>query len=288
MPRPDARPPEVSLRPMRAADVADGLRLCRAAGWNQLARDWEQFLALTPDGARVAESGGRVVGTVATMRYGARFGWIGMVLVDPAHRGHGIGTRLLDEGLSLLGDLPLARLDATPAGYPLYLRRGFVEESRLQRMQAIVPEGLAVPAAIDPMAPADLPEVAALDEPAFGAGRAAMLRWMLEGAPQYAWVARSAGRLAGYVLGRRGHDFEHLGPLVAPDVETARRLATACLRAHAGRAFVADVPEHATAWLQVLESLGFRALRPLIRMSKGAAPVPRDRSQFAILGPEFG
>lgn len=283
-------PLDVTLRTMRPADIAEGLRLCRSAGWNQLARDWALFLAMAPEGACVAEAGGRVVGTVATMPYGTQFGWIAMVLVDEAFRGRGVGTRLLDQSLSMLAGLPLARLDATPAGYPIYLTRGFVEEYHLQRMQVTAPAGLAPPpGSIQPMTPADLPEVEALDEAAFGANRAAVLAWMLEGAPEYAWVARSGGRAVGFVTGRHGYAFEHLGAIVAADPAVARQLAEACLAPHAGRAFVLDATPHSPAWLQALESLGFKALRPLIRMTRGTSPIPGDPSTlFAVLGPDLG
>jgi ribosomal protein S18 acetylase RimI-like enzyme len=283
-------PLDVTLRTMQPADIAEGLRLCRSAGWNQLARDWELFLTMAPDGACVAETGGRVIGTAATMPYGALFGWIAMVLVDEAFRGRGIGTQLLDEALVRLAHIPLARLDATPAGYPIYLKRGFVEEYRLQRMQATAPaEFVPPPGSIRPMTSADLPEVTALDEAAFGANRAAVLSWMLEGAPEYAWVARSGGRAVGFVMGRHGYTFDHLGAIVAADAAVARQLAEACLRPDAGRPFVLDATPHSPAWLQALESLGFKALRPLIRMTRGSSPIPGDRSTlFAVLGPDLG
>ena len=94
----------VHLRAMRADDVPAGLRLCRLAHWNQVAADWQCFLASSPGGCRVAlDDVGRVIGTVATMPYGAEFSWIGMVLVDPQHRRGGIGTRLLHEALDAAG-----------------------------------------------------------------------------------------------------------------------------------------------------------------------------------------
>jgi len=288
MAEPDARRPSVVVRPMRAGDIDGGLRLCRAAGWNQVARDWQQLLALTPGGALVAEMDGRLVGTLTTTRYEARLAWIGMVLVDPPARGRGIGTRLLDEGLALLRDLPQSGLDATPAGYPLYLSRGFVEQRRLQRLQATAPPDPGAPSGVRPMQGADLAAVSALDRPAFGADRAAMLRWMWEGAPEYAWVALAGGRPAGFVLGRHGHTFEHLGPVVAADAGMARDLVAACLRGGLTRAVVLDVPVDAAGWESSLDAFGFRVQRPLIRMATGSARLPGDSSQFAILGPEFG
>ena len=92
--------------------------------------------------------------------------------------------------------------------------------------------------------------------------------------------------MTGYTFGRHGHDFEHLGPIVAEDGETARRLAATCLGAHAGRPFVVDVPLGQQSWQQSLEALGFRYQRPLIRMARGTGDIPGDPSrQFAVLGP---
>src|SRR5688500_8612226 len=85
----------VRLRLLRRQDIPSGLRLCRAAGWNQLASDWELFLECSPEGCHAAiDDSGEVVGTVTTIRYGRAFSWIAMVLVDPRRRREGIGTRL--------------------------------------------------------------------------------------------------------------------------------------------------------------------------------------------------
>jgi hypothetical protein len=135
----------------------------------------------------------------------------------------------------------------------------------------------------------DLAEVFALDAQTFGADRAPMLRWMWQGAPEYAWVSHSGSGVTGYTFGRHGHDFEHLGPIVAEDTETARRLATTCLGAHPGHPFVVDAPAGEPSWQRSLEALGFRHQRPLIRMARGTGGIPGDPSrQFAVLGPEFG
>jgi GNAT superfamily N-acetyltransferase len=273
---------------MRPEDIPSGLDLCRAAGWNQTRRDWLRFLTTTPDGARTARIDGRIVGTAATIRHGDAFAWIGMVLVDPSARRRGIGTRLFDEALDLVSDMRTVRLDATPAGRPMYLKRGFEEEYRIHRMELAGASWSARPdARVRPMTEGDLPEVAAFDEPAFGTDRLGMLTWMREGAPELAWVALSAGTIDGFVLGRRGHVFDHVGPVVARDVSTARALVPAALAA-VTRTAVVDATPHVPAWRNWLAAIGFSEQRELIRMSRGTPPVADVDRQFAILGPEFG
>ena len=100
------RTADIGFRPMQQlADIAMGLRLCRLAGWDQVQRDWERFVSADngtahvafyappshPSSARVGETG-PVIGTVATIRYGVEFGWIGMVLVHPDVQGRGVGA----------------------------------------------------------------------------------------------------------------------------------------------------------------------------------------------------
>src|SRR5262249_21378614 len=157
---------------------------------NQTERDWELFLRLSPEGCRVAVRDERVVGTVATGRYENRFAWIGMVLVDPAERGQGIGARLMAEALDVLRDMPSIRLDATPAGHAVYQKLDFVDKYRLSRMETVVSgEGLTLqrnPART--MTKDDLPAVAIFDREVFGADRRLTLEWIFDGAPEYAWV----------------------------------------------------------------------------------------------------
>lgn len=275
---------------MAADDIAGGLRLCRLSGWDQVARDWERFF-LPSSEAIAAVRGDRIVGTCGAIRYGRRFAWIGMVLVDPDAQGQGVGASLLNGITQALEDLPAIRLDATPAGYPLYVKRGFVEERRLSRLaRGIVHRSLAPrPADVRPMTAADLDDVSAMDEEVFGAPRRELLEWMHEGAPGYAFVARRGPRLAGYVLGRRGFAFDHLGPLVAASTEAAMHLVTACLADGGDRPFIIDAARHDFHWLEFLERAGFAEQRPYIRMYRGGElPFGDAERQFAMLGPEFG
>ena len=274
---------------MTTGDIEAGLRLCRASGWNQVSRDWEQFLRLNPDGARVIEKAGSVVGTVTTLRYGG-FGWIAMILVDPAERGRGLGTRLLDTGLEVLGPGTCARLDATPAGERIYRPRGFVPEYPLSRMTRAAqrPALTARSPHVRLMTRADLPAAAEWDRDAFGANRRGMLEWLHAGAPEYAWIARRDGRVAGYMLGRHGFAFEHLGPIVADGTETAIDLVSACLSSQPGPRYGIDATRHAADWVRWLDETGFEEQRAFLRMARNPARFGVTERLFASVGPEFG
>jgi GNAT superfamily N-acetyltransferase len=280
---------KISFRTMTSADIAAGLALCRASRWNQTRRDWELFPRLSPDGCRVAVKGERVIGTVTTVLYEDRFSWIGMVLVDPAERGQGIGTQLMQEAMQALRDQRSIRLDATPAGHPVYRKLGFMDEYGLSRMEGAAAEIAAGDNPARPMTLADLPGVREMDRRVFGADRGAMLEWMFEGAPAYAWIVTDGDGVAGYSFGRHGFNFEHLGPVVARDRQTARCVVSACLNRSAGRSFILDASRHDPDWRRWLESIGFREQRPFIRMFYGENRYPGlPEFQFAILGPEFG
>jgi GNAT superfamily N-acetyltransferase len=274
---------------MNHDDIPAGLRLCRLADWNQVAADWRFFLASSPDGCRVAvDQTGGVIGTVATIAYGTAFSWIGMVLVDPEHRRRGIGTRLLHEALTLVGDETAARLDATPAGRAVYVPLGFHDEYELQRLVRTPGHVDVQPTvSVREISDADFGDVLTFDREVFGADRSRLLNRLRNEAPEYT-RAIGATRLEGYVFGRHGHSFEHIGPLVAIDEAQARRLVSACVSAHPERPFVIDAPRRA-GWISWLESEGFRPQRHFMRMRRGEQRYcDWVDPLFAIAGPEFG
>jgi GNAT superfamily N-acetyltransferase len=281
---------EVAIRPMQHADIEAGLRLCRLAGWDQVRRDWQRFLD-DPDSTTVAAVlHDDVVATLATIRYGARFGWIGMVLVHPDAQGRGVGAAVLNQAFHQLSNVPAIRLDATPAGRLLYQKHGFVDEYPLTRMESTSVSIADLPRAVArPMTRGELREVATMDQSAFGASRTNLLEWMYDGAPELAYVAERGGNLCGYLLGRHGHQFDHLGPIVADEVNDAIDMASTCLARHRDQSFVIDAPHHSRDWMRFLEASGFHAQRPYARMYRGGhPPFGLSRNEFAVLGPEFG
>jgi len=278
---------DLLLRLMAPDDVPAGLRLAEIAAWNQTRSDWERFLHASPQGCFVAEVDGEVAGTVATISYEGRFAWSGMVLVDPAHRGRGIGTKLLEKAIAYLDGcgIPSMKLDATPQGKPLYEGLGFVTEYELERWQLQhVPQSEAE-VELCPVTR----EVLDWDREVFGAHRSGLLRSIALEHPALVLQTRREGKLTGYSFGRRGALADHLGPWVAQDESSACGLLDEFLL-HSRRKKIFVDPVMRNPWaVKLLRERGFQSSRSLARIYRGRNDFPgRPELQGAILGPEFG
>jgi GNAT superfamily N-acetyltransferase len=295
----------LDFREMTEGDLEDGLCLSRASGWNQTIEDWRLLLSLGPGLFRVATEEGHIVASGGAVCYGDALAWICMILVDPARRGHGIGTRIFDdvldrtEALVRAGGLRVVGLDATPAGRGIYAQRGFVDAGGLVRLrkgsglELCSPEEVTIQdltpmtPAVRPLTTEDLGAVLARDREVFGADRGAVLRWAFAAAPDLAWIARRDGTTA-YCFGRHGDHSDHVGPVVADDPMLARDLVAACLYRSRSRPLILDARTDPT-WLAGLAGMGFREQRPFTRMYRGETrPDAHPTLELALFGPEFG
>ena len=268
-------------------DVAGGLALSDAAGWNQTADDWALFIA---EGVAIGvrDSAGRLVASAATLPYDGGVGWISMVLVDVEHRHRGAATRLVAacvETLRQAGRVPV--LDATPAGAEVYRRSGFVVGLAFERWQGDVAAADRSGGAreVDLGDAEVLAALIALDRSISGVGRAALWRSFASRPTTRAWLADDA---SGFIVARAGRRATQIGPLVAADDADALALAASALDRAAGRVFI-DVPTHQPALQQALVQRGFTRQRPFVRMALGATPaLAASPRLFAVAGPEFG
>lgn len=82
---------------------------------------------------------GELVAYARAVTDGVTFAWLADVIVDPAHRGRGVGTQVIHGALADLDTLGLKRvlLKASPEAREVYLRAGFTglpePETWLQR-----------------------------------------------------------------------------------------------------------------------------------------------------------
>ncbi|MDO1449990.1 GNAT family N-acetyltransferase [Rhodocytophaga aerolata] len=283
-------PSHLHLRPMQLSDIPFAMKLKTMGNWNQVESDWEFLLSTNAEGCFVALYNEKEVGTVTTLTYPHAFSWIGMVLVDPAYRGLGIGTALLQRAIHYARSKGTIRLDATPQGEKLYCTLGFEVERHLLRLErkqtAFLPELTSKCPAID----RDIIEqILKIDLAVFGANRARVLQYLLNIAPQYACYTERNGRITGYCFGRPGSNFEHIGPIVAENYTDARHLLLTAMSSNPAKPFIVDVPAQAHQWLDELKTAGFTTQRPFIRMHLGTLKnAGNPGMSYAIAGPELG
>jgi ribosomal protein S18 acetylase RimI-like enzyme len=281
----------MQLRVMTTQDILGGLRLNTVVGWNQTVADWTRFLTASPDGCFVMDDDGKVVGTATTLSYENLFAWIGMVLVDPSYRNRGIGTSLLQRTIEYLdaAGIPTLKLDATPAGKPLYEKLGFVSEYEIDRWilkRSIANQPTDTNASLSSQ---DLSAIFQHDLNAFGADRSSLLASLNEIAPDLTLIAQNGSQLMGYAFGRRGLFADHLGPWMSLDANTAKKLLDEFLLRSPRETIIVDALKSNPAAGALLRERGFSPVRLLTRMYRGPNNSPGNSDSLsAILGPEFG
>ena len=265
------------IRLMTEADLAFADSLRATAGWNQTLRDWRRFLDLDPNGCFIAERNGAPAGTATTIRYQNKIAWIGMVLVHPEQRRHGIGRGLLWHCIDYLNrcGVQCIKLDATPLGKTLYDTMGFVDEWTMTRWRGVVTGGPS-----KKNAEIDLEEIAAWDEKAFGVKRSELM------AKLAADCETVVLKGVGFAMRREGSRAYHLGPVVAKNSKSAIKIMEALLRP--GEVII-DVPDRNEAVAHWAQGKGLVAERQLKRMRLGpAAPADAPETLIAIAAPEVG
>lgn len=275
---------------LRSEDLAGALALSAGEGWNQTAADWCRLIALAPAGCFAARGGDRLVGTVTTTTYGRALAWIGMMVVDRESRGRGIGAALMRSALEHLHGLGIAsvKLDATPAGRPLYESLGFTAEADIERWQGVARPGAGSGARS--ASGGSRQALFALDESAYGADRSRLLERLVADASDTPLVVEPGhDPLQGYALARPGRAAVYVGPLVATTADAAVRLLDAVLVRYAGQEVCLDLHRGGMLEPAVLAERGLLARRGLLRMRHG----PRGdggtaRWVCASAGPEFG
>jgi GNAT superfamily N-acetyltransferase len=281
-------------RPLTPADLPAALQLSAAASWNQDEDDWRTMLRLGRGwGIDAIDAAGheQLAASIVVLPYGERFAWTSMVLVLPEFRRRGYAQQMLRFALRHLASQGRAAvLDATPAGHAVYLQEGFRDTWGFARYR----REATAPSPPSPSGPvtrallkSDWPAIEALDSPAFGASRLALLRSLAQRLPQAARVVDQGGRLRGFVLGRNGREAQQIGPLLADDEATALSLLHAALVKASGPVYV-DLLDNQRQLLPWLEQQGFALQRPFTRMVHGAPAAPGNAETIVLVAEYIG
>lgn len=282
----------VAIRNMELSDTEDLMRIKNAEGWNQTEIDWALLIQYRASVNLVAVLDEQIVGTVCAINYANTVAWIGMMLVNKEFRGRGISKLLLREAINKLDRCASIKLDATPAGKPVYLKLGFKDETILYRMAHPSVPKIALGRDSDnavQVLPDDLPEVIEYDKAVFGADRSELIKILYKNYPELAFLIRENNKITGFCLGRRGERYTQIGPVFAESTEVAQTLIQSVSEYLSGQAVVVDIHANKPSLKAWLEGQGFVSQRPFDRMYLNQNPHPGIiENQYLISGPELG
>jgi ribosomal protein S18 acetylase RimI-like enzyme len=279
------RDQEFVVRSMAGADLQLALDWAAEEGWNPGLHDAHCFYAADANGFFVGELDGVPIGCVSAVRYGSEFGFMGLYIVRPEHRGRGFGLALWRAALDRLGDRA-AGLDGVVAQQENYRKSGFSLAFRNIRQRGA--GGGAAPAGLADLAAVPFGEIAQYDATVFPAAREAFLKSWIRQPQAIALGVMEGNGLKGYGVLRACREGFKIGPLFADNEETAERLLAGLLARAPGAAVFLDTPEANPAAVALAERHKMAPVFETARMYKNGAPRMRLDRCFGVTTFELG
>ncbi|MEM9463937.1 MAG: GNAT family N-acetyltransferase [Actinomycetota bacterium] len=271
------------IAPLTAADVDSVHALSRAVGWPHRRADIEIALDLGRPWGAFDEVGGRLIGTASWWPMGERAARVGLVIVDPAAQGRGVGRALMDRVMADVERRAVALL-ATEPGRPLYESLGFERVGSSQRHVGDCRVEPTIDGAVGRLERSHTDEVIRLDARALGAPRPAIVEHLVSVGDGV--VLRADDAIVGYAVRRPFGTGHVIGPIVAGTEDAATSLLLAL--AEPGMIRV-DRPTHADHLGTVLDRIGLRAEETSPIMTRGTWPGARSAvSTYAMASHAWG
>lgn len=273
----------ISIRVLSHDDLqtADGIVTSAFGFSGSRAGEILRYFNLAPNHWLLATYRDQPAGVVGAINYGP-FTYLGMMTVRKELQRKGIGQALLQHMLNWTESqgIPYLRLDASDAGYPLYLRFGFevLDQALLFTREDYSPSS-NFPLPVRPLQSQDIQELANFDTPIFGADRTGLFRELLADFPNRGFaVYDEARRMTGYLFAQT----QRLGPWAACSAGDAQALLQAALTLTYQGAPLAIAPQANTAASDLLERYSFRHVATNRHMQRGLSTIPGRR--WAIYG----
>ena len=134
--------PSLEIRALHGGDIPLIVDWARAEGFCPGHGDVEIYRQTDSQGLWVACLHQELIGCIAGVRYSQAYGFIGLFIVAPQHRGRGYGLQLWRHALEHLADVACIGLEAAPERIADYASWGFQPASptsRWRRQGSITP-----------------------------------------------------------------------------------------------------------------------------------------------------
>jgi len=282
------------IRPMARDELDVILEWAHGEGWNPGIDDAEVFWATDPDGFVAAERDGELIGGGSIVAYGEAYGFMGLFIVRPDLRGHGLGRELWFARRDLLVErlAPGAaiEMDGVFAMQDFYAHGGFAFQHRDLRFAGTGVAPLVVANAVEVV---DLAEihfgaVEAYDHAHFAAPRAAFLAQWIERPGGHAVGVRREDGCRGFAVSRPCRQGHKIGPLFADDSIVAEALFDELSARLAGQPIFLDVPECNPAAVELAHRHDMTEVFGCARMTLGPPPTLPWNEIFGVTTFELG
>jgi GNAT superfamily N-acetyltransferase len=282
------------IRPMVRDELDVILEWAHGEGWNPGLGDAEVFWQTDPEGFIAAELDGELVGGGSIVAYGETYGFMGLFIVDPDRRGHGLGRELWFARRDLLQDrlAPGAaiEMDGVFAMQAFYAHGGFAFQHRDLRFAGTGVAPLVEANAVEVVDLATIPfgAVEAYDRAHFAAPRASFLSHWVERPGVVAVGVHDDDACRGFAVARPCRDGFKIGPLFADDAVIAEALFDEISARLAGEPIFLDVPEVNAAAIDLAHRHAMTEVFGCARMTLGPPPeLPWDEI-FGVTTFELG
>lgn len=257
-------------------------------GWNPGLSDADAFYAVDPNGFFMGFLDGEPIASLSAVSYGPTFGFLGLYIVKPEHRGKGYGWQLWQNALTHLPTHNIG-LDGVVAQQDNYKKSGFKLAYRNIRYQGKgLQEKIADPQIISLN---DIPceQLFAYDEGIFLIPRYAFLKQWISQPNSFAIGYLQGETLTGYGIIRPCRVGYKIGPLFADSKLIANLLFRKLLSFAGSDSDVCiDVPEPNEEALSLAASHGMKPVFETARMyTKTFPPAPINKI-FGITTFEVG
>ncbi|MFO7628800.1 MAG: GNAT family N-acetyltransferase [Prochlorococcaceae cyanobacterium] len=286
------------IRPLARADGPRVTAWARAEGFIPGSGDLAIYRHTDRQGLWVGCLEGVPIGCIAGVRYNPAYGFIGLFLVQPEHRGRGYGVQLWRRAMAHLEDVACVGLEAAPDRIDDYAAWGFRPAAPTRRWRLQADGAAALPHSSDDglrlLAGSAIPAAAVQ---AYDASREPSPR------PHFLadWLRHPAGTVLGLLDGGgRCHGFGRIrpcllpkgegwriGPLLADSPALAERLLRGLLAHHPGVVMI-DAPAANGQTAPLLERLGFSVVGETLRMYRGPRPAVSLADVYGLACLELG
>lgn len=277
---------DFQIQQMSRCDAKTVMGWAAAEGWNPGKYDADCFYYTDPHGFFIGEYERRPVGSISAVAYDDTFGFVGLFIVLPEHRGNPLfGVQLGREALDYLGDRNVG-LDGVLAKVESYRRFGFELAYRNLRFQGIGGGRRSSKA----IAAEDVPleDLAAYDRLHFPAYREDFLeRWITQPGA-CAFALKSRGQITGFGVIRPCVHGWKIGPLFADDPKLADTLLQTLMSCAPNQSVYLDIPEVNPAALELASRYQMRQVFETARMYSQEKPRLAEQEIFGITSFELG